>query len=385
MKLIIRLIVSLSQIVLELAYGYSVEVDAVDKDTWYRIMNNFSDANIYQTWAYDEIRFGRKRISHLIVRKDDKIVAAVQVRIVQIPVIKVGIAYVFWGPLWKAKNTETNPEIFMQTIRALRNEYAGRRCLLLRIYPVLFSDESDVYLPILKKEGFNLSQKERVGRTLLVDLSKDLDTLRKGLDQKWRNCLNRAIKNNLELIEGYSDEMFEIFMDLYRELLERKQFIAPNDINEFRLIQENLPANYKMKIILCRFEGNLCGGAIFSAIGTSGLYLFGAINEVGMKSNGSYLIQWKFIEWLKENQFIYYNLNGINPVANPGTYKFKEGLCGKNGKDVYFLGKFEVFESKLSKLAIKYGDSLFSIYKKGKVAAHNLRDASLIRFKNVKQ
>jgi lipid II:glycine glycyltransferase (peptidoglycan interpeptide bridge formation enzyme) len=368
-----------------LTNGYRVEVDTVDKDTWHRIVNDFSDANLYQTWAYDEIRFGSKKMSHLIVKKDDKIVAAVQVRIVRVPIIKAGIAYVFWGPLWKPRNSESNPDIFRQAIRALRNEYAGRRGLLLRIDPILFSDEADVFIPLLQAEGFTAYSKESMGRTLLVDLSPDLDTLRKGLNQKWRNCLNRAIKNNLELIEGYGDDMFEMFIALYRELLDRKQFAESNDINEFRVIQKNLPADHKMKIILCRFEGALCAGAIFSVIGTTALYLFGAINEAGMKSNGSYLIQWKFIEWLKANHFTCYNLHGINPAANPGTYRFKEGLCGKNGKDVFVLGKFEVCDNKLSALAIHYGDLLWPIYKKGKAAMRNTRAMVCACFKDAKK
>lgn len=106
----------------ELDKAYIVEIDSVDKDMWYKIINDFSDANIYQTWAYDEIRFGREKMSHLIVKRDGKIVTAVQVRIVKIPVINAGVAYVFWGPLWKVKNSETNPDIFSQAIRALKED-----------------------------------------------------------------------------------------------------------------------------------------------------------------------------------------------------------------------------------------------------------------------
>lgn len=352
--------------------GYNVEVDTVDKDTWHKIINDFSDANIYQTWSYDEIRSGRKRMSHLILKKNGIIVATAQVRIVKIPVINAGIAYVFWGPLWKIKNTDPDLDIFSQAIRALRNEYAARRGLLLRLYPVLFKDEADIFLPIFNGEGYHLSQTKKVGSTILIDLSPNLETLRKGLDQKWRNCLNRAMKNNLELIEDNNDEMFEMFISLYRELLERKQFAEPNDINEFRLIQKDLPADYKMKIYLCQYDGKLCVGAIMAIIGRTAVYLFGATNEHGMKSNGSYLIQWKFIEWLKQNHYTCYNLHGINPVTNPGTYRFKAGLCGKNGKEVSFLGMFEVCDHKLSAIAVKYGDPLLANYKKGKVLGQKI-------------
>jgi hypothetical protein len=358
----------------ELAKNYSVEIDSIDKNSWYDVIRNFDDANIYQSWAYDETRCGRKNISHIILKKDDAIAAAAQLRIVKLPVLNAGIAYVRWGPLWKPKGTEADMETIQQTIRALRNEYACNRGLVLRIYPLLFSDESEKYLPVLKQEGFIPVEDGKRDRTLLIDLRPKLEDLRKGLNQKWRNSLNRAERNGLEVIEGYEDELFEMFIEkIYREMIARKQFVEPNDINEFRLIQQDLPQDLKMKIILCRLAGELCSGAIFSAMGSIGIYLFGATNDIGMKSNGSYLLQWKFIEWLKENHFTCFDLNGINPETNPGTYKFKEGLCGKNGKDVYFLGQFQTCTSLLSSVSVRCGEILFSNYWKTKETIHNWR------------
>jgi len=353
----------------ELNREYSVEVDTMDKNTWYNVLDNFSDANIYQTWSYDEIRFGRKKMSHMIVKKDGKIVAAAQVRIVKIPIIRIGIAYVYWGPLWKLENTEINPDIFQQTVRALKKEYAERRGLLLRIYPALFNDEAGIYLPLLKDEGYKPVDTEAPSRTIIIDLSHSLDELRKGFDAKWRGHLSKAERNELEIIEGNDDTFFEMFINLYKELLERKKFAVPNDINEFREIQKSLPEHYKMEIIICRCEGTPCAGAIMATIGKTAIYLFGATNDIGLKSNGSYLIQWKFIEWLKANQFNLYDLCGVNPITNPGGYIFKSGICGKkNGKDLFSLGKFEAHGNFLSTLAIKYGDVLLSIYSKKKAS-----------------
>ena len=180
-------------------------------------------------------------------------------------------------------------------------------------------------------------------------------------------------KNQLQLIVGDDDELFSIFLELYRALLDRKKFVEQNDIHEFRSIQKDLPANYKMKIILCKYEGQFCAGGIISAMGNTGIYLFGATNDLGMKSNGTFLIHWKFIDWLRSNQYAVYDLNGINPETNPGTYNFKAGLCGKNGKDVFFLGKFEVCDNALSFLAIKYGDILLPYYKKWKLLLRKQR------------
>jgi lipid II:glycine glycyltransferase (peptidoglycan interpeptide bridge formation enzyme) len=112
-----------------------------------------------------------------------------------------------------------------------------------------------------------------------------------------------------------------------------------------------------MKLMLCTSPAGLCSGLIASTVGDTALYLFGATSAVGMKSRGSYLLQWRFIEKLQAMGIAGYDLNGINPDANPGTYKFKKDLGGENGKDVRFLGQFDCRDSWLSSTLVKAGES----------------------------
>jgi len=349
----------------QLSEGFKAEVDS-DREVWHEILSHFDDANIYQTWDYNNIRSGADNISNIVLTRDQKIVAAAQVRLFAPPMIKIGIAYVYWGPVWHPAGLKSDSIVFSQALRALRNEYVCRRGLALRLFPVLFNDESEKYLSILREEGFQPHEKGKQSRTLLLDLSPSLDELRKGFEQKWRNCLNRAEKSSLELVEGCSDDLFKAFIDIYRQLVIRKKFTEPTDINEFRAMQRAFPDSLKMRILLCRIEGEVIAGAIFSAVGNTGVYIFGATNESGMKSNGSYLLQWKFIEWLKKNGFTSYNLNGINPDRNPGTYKFKVGLCKTHGKDVTFLGQFDAYANALQSMIVGFGESAVTRYRKAK-------------------
>lgn len=341
----------------ELDEQYSVDVDTVAKDEWDAVVSGFRDANIYQTHAYGDARFGGSNTSRLLVRHRGEIVAAAQARIVRVPVLNAGIAYVRWGPLWKPRGKADDLQAFRKGLRALRREYAERRGYVLRIYPVLFDDAADIFVPVLREEGFAYLEEGKKDRTILINLNAPVAELRKGLAQKWRNSLNKAERSNLEVVEGADDGLFEQFIAIYDDLLQRKKFVEPNDITEFRRMQQALPAGLKMKIVLCRQDGRNCSGGIFSAMGDTGLYLFGATNDAGMHSNGSYLIQWKYLEWLKERNLAYYDLNGINPEANPGTYKFKEGLCGKNGRVLHFLGQWEVCERSLSRLVVRCGEA----------------------------
>jgi len=76
--------------------------------------------------------------------------------------------------------------------------------------------------------------------------------------------------------------------------------------------------------------------------------LLGATSDEGLKTRGSYLLQWKLIEWLKRGGFAVYDLHGIDPVKNPGTYRFKHDLGGDSASEVCFLGRFDSSANVLS-------------------------------------
>jgi lipid II:glycine glycyltransferase (peptidoglycan interpeptide bridge formation enzyme) len=350
--------------IIPLEEGYTAEFDTVDRDEWYKVINQFLDTNIYQTWSYDAIRCGEKNISHLVLRRERNIIAAAQVRIMRMPILSLGAAYILWGPLWRLGDQFEEPDVFRFVLRALRNEYVCRRGMILRIFPLLYDDNVDFYHNLLLEEGYIPAPVKNQSRTLILDIRPPIDDLRKKLDQKWRNCLNRAERNNLELIEGTEDSLFADFIGIYGELLHRKKFQEPNDINEFRIIQRDLPPELKMRIFLCRSDGIISAGAIFTAIGNTGVYLFGATSDQGMANKGSYLIQWKAIQWMKNSGCQYYNLNGINPILNPGTYHFKSGISGKSGKDVYYLGRFDCYSSKINASLADAADLLLPRMKK---------------------
>jgi peptidoglycan pentaglycine glycine transferase (the first glycine) len=124
------------------------------------------------------------------------------------------------------------------------------------------------------------------------------------------------------------------------------------------VIQRRLPEPLRMKILLCRSGGQVCAGAIASTIGKTAVYLFGATSNAGLKSRGSYALQWKLVEELKREGVGVYDLNGVNPEKNPGTYKFKSDLAGKSGREVCFLGRFDSSGGAVSSLCVQGGDWL---------------------------
>src|SRR4030067_1064561 len=88
--------------------GYTSVSDAIDKCTWHDLMLRFDDAYFYQTWSYGAISWGESSLSHLVLMKDERAVAIAQMRLVRIPLLKAGVAYITSGPMWKGKDEQGN-------------------------------------------------------------------------------------------------------------------------------------------------------------------------------------------------------------------------------------------------------------------------------------
>lgn len=335
--------------------AYRAEIDSVEEQSWYQILREFDDANLYQTWAYGLVRYGRRKMSHLILKKNGTVTAAAQVRIEKLPFINLGIAYVQWGPLCMVRGTEPDVETFRQVLRALRNEYVFKRGLVLRLFPNVFEDDGGRFLKILEEEGFSLHKEVRK-RTILMDLSLSLDDLRGSMQKRWKRNLTLAEKHGLEVLEGSEDDLFKTVVDIHKEMVARKNFVPGSDIRQFQSIQALLPEEFKMKVLVGRSKEGVCAGLICSAIGRTAIYLHGATSNAGMKSRGSYLLHWKLIEKLRQRRVAIYNLNGINPIKNPGTYTFKSGLAGQSGRDVLYIGRFDSRAGLLGYSFIELGD-----------------------------
>jgi hypothetical protein len=345
-----------------LSNGYFAEVDAANDATWRASIVAFRDANLYQVWQGTSVGDRSVGVSRLVLKKNRQVVAAAEIRLFLVPVIGKGIAYVRWGPLWRRPSDphDADPlEHFRQVIRALRNEYVSQRQLVLRLNPRLFIEEHGDCTKILTDEGFSSLPGKVAERSLIMDLAPSLVELRANFDKKWRNCLNKAERGGLTVVRGTSISLFDEFKCIYTEMLRRKRFAPAADIERHRARQASLPPDLRMGILIARDRGVACAGAIYSALGDTAIYLFGATNESGMRTAGAYLVQWELLKTLKERGIRTYDLHGINHELNPGTYRFKKGLAGKTGKEVTFVGPSQAFERSISNHTLLLADRIY--------------------------
>lgn len=336
------------------------EVDQFDKDTWHQIIQCFDDAHLCQTWSYGAARWGEDNLSHLVLRRNGEIVAAAQVLIIKFPVVGAGIGFVKWGPMWQLRGRQKDPEVCRHMLRALCQHYATRRRLLLRLMPAEIDDDIGTMRSLLESEGLIWRRGFPAVEHWRIDLSRSTEELRKILKRNWRYYLTRGQKHNLDITELKGTEALEVFLNLYRQMQDRKSFVDFSDINYFREFQADLPEPLKLKVLACQCRGEPVAAVALSIMGDTGLAVFGATGDKGLMVGASYVLDWRVVNWLKEQGCHWYDLGG---AGDPGVSRYKSGLVGKNGKVVRFIGKFDSCRSLPSLVTVRLADSLRDAYR----------------------
>jgi len=355
-----------------MAPQFQLTVSDYDNPEWSAIQRSFSDANIYQSWGFEAAREPFSHVVRVVLRRNDRLAAAAQVRLLYAVPRCLGVGYVFWGPTWRIPGQAEDADVFedahvlREMLRALRSEFVVNRRLVLRIFPRILDDAGAPRLiRAFEDEGFTRNPSLPAKRTLLIDLNPPLPNLRAGLDNRWRHHLKRAEAAGLTIVEGSGDELFTSFLPLYRELLQQKSLDVPNDFGQFRRMQKLLPHEHKLRLFLAQKDGRVCAGSIGAAVGNTGMTFFRAATAEGKELNAPYLVHWRMLEWIKSRGCQWYDLNGINPGQNPGVYKYKRGLCGRNGVDINYIGVFETFPSTIHRLLVAAGQRTLLRVRKG--------------------
>lgn len=313
------------------------EVDKISESEWTAELARFEDASIYQTWSHGRVFYGSSYLSHLVVKDDGEIVAMAQIGIKPISLLRTGMAYVHWGPVWRKRDSEHRVERLAAALSAMVHEYSRQRRLLVRIWPCENAGEDPNVMRAYTSAGFAKSSNPRAYRTLRISLLPSLDELRKNLGQKWRNQLNKAEKIATTIIEGTNIDLYDRFWEMHKEMRARKKFFCPVDLAKYRELQRDLPETFKMTILIGELNGEAASALVCACVGNTGIYLLGASSEKGFGTNISNLLHWRMIQRLRENGCTWYDLGGIDPEGNPGVYSFKTGISGKSGQDVTMM------------------------------------------------
>lgn len=314
---------------------------------WDQIVASFADAVFDQTWACGAACWGVDRLSHLVVRAGDDIVAACQVVSLTPPLLASGIAHVKFGPLWQPRGVPADRASLRRILTGLRDEYVTKRGLYLRVMPPVAPTDNATLGNHYTDLGFVQRDIPDADR-YLVDLAQPLANIRAGLKSKWRYHLKKAEQQDLVISRNDDHKSVSEFLDLYASMRTRKHFADSTALAQLQTIHASLPPDLQLSVWLCRQGAQPVAGAIVSAVGDFAQYLFGASNDRGRELRAGYRLQWEIVRWLQTTGCQWYDLGG--GCENDGLIQFKSGMVGKTGRRPALPGYFDLSGGTVSAL-----------------------------------
>jgi lipid II:glycine glycyltransferase (peptidoglycan interpeptide bridge formation enzyme) len=304
-----------------------VALTTVDRAEWEASVSEFGDYSYRQSWAYG-VALASKRgaaSEHVAIRQGAETLGLADVRVKRAPVIGGGLAFVSGGPLVRlADGRNSEPERLAACVDALVDYFVRDRGLKLRLMPAVgLPEQNESVAEILRDAGLRPAERAAGYQTVLLDLERPLEDIRASLHQHWRRQLKKAEGNPIEVSFGTGRERFEHVARMSAALGERKGFELDLDAMFYADVQADLREQDRLLVgLVCR-EGAPVAGTIIAVHGDTAVYLVGASTDAGRESRAAYLLHWRTIELLRERGVAWYDLGGIDPVANPGVTSFK--------------------------------------------------------------
>lgn len=203
---------------------------------------------------------------------------------------------------------------------------------------------------------YSVSQINKSGqpRTIWIDLTVGLEALSNALDSQWRYGARRATREGVKVRNTTATADVTSFYRMCNALSESKRFALPGSEALMQELLRSSPIDspVKMTLYVGEVDGVLAGGSFIATSGSHIHYMWGASDRRFSKYRVSEAVQWQVIQDGVAAGMTRYDLEGIDPVGNPGVYEFKR----KMGGDEVVLQGMEVTPlSLLGRVAVGLG------------------------------
>lgn len=226
------------------------------------------------------------------------------------------------GPVWFAGfGGAHHVKAFFDEFNRLFPQRWGRRR---RIIPEIA--DSPVARKMLESAGL-----ERVGegyQTYLLDLTRDLDDLRAGLAQKWRNVVNKAERTAGLTVEwDHQARQMPWFLKIYGQDKGRRGYAGPAPGFLDHLARLMTPSG-DMVIGRAVQDGAAIAAVLIAIHGAGATYLAGWTGEAGRAAGAHHKLLWEALGMLQQRGIREFDLGGYNDADAATIGQFKQGMGG---------------------------------------------------------
>jgi len=202
------------------------------------------------------------------------------------------------------------------------------------------------WLALLRREGFLLcvvdpwKEAEPEGRlddsrgsrpwTIWIDLSQGREQLWADLDKQWRYGVGRAGRLGVKVECTHEARDLDAFFAMCAAVSHRKRFRLPvSRLLLTELLSQPEGGDSEARLFVARVGDSIASGALVLRCGRSVHYFLGATDRAHSEARSAEAAQWAIVEWALACGCSRYDLEGIDPVNNPGVYAFKKKMGGR--------------------------------------------------------
>lgn len=320
-------------------------------EEWTETISAFNDLSLMQTWEYAEAKAQASpwKVDRAIFVKAGNVIGAAQAMVRRVPWSRNGLVWISRGPLWRREENARAAE-GLAMLDALRKYWVDERGMYLRILPTFL--EAEVPANSFAEIGYRGADRAITWSSAVVDLTQTRETLRGRLQQKWRNCLNKAEREGIVIESGTAENLFREMLVEYRQMLADKSFASVITPILLTRLQSSLPEERQLWSLVARQGEQRLGAILVARYGKASEYFVGAVNDSGRALNAGQLLLWQALCQMKDMGFESFDVGGTDSTRTPkGVLHFKNGIGGLR----YALNcEIEAFKTSLVTRAIRW-------------------------------
>jgi len=166
--------------------------------------------------------------------------------------------------------------------------------------------------------------------TVMVELRRDADVLRRSLDGNWRNRLVAAERGGLEVRNESDDARAhqQVVQAEWEQRRHRGYFSLPREfVAAWR--DAAAPAGDATLLLSAWSSGERVAAMLFLLHGRTATYHLGWTCDTGRRAHAHNLLLWRAFLALKHRGTEVLDLGGVETVREPGIARFKIGTGGR--------------------------------------------------------
>jgi lipid II:glycine glycyltransferase (peptidoglycan interpeptide bridge formation enzyme) len=177
-------------------------------------------------------------------------------------------------------------------------------------------------------------------RTIYLDLTLGREELLARLDRQWRYNMNLARRKGVLVEQTQTEENIRAFFDLCRRAGGTKKFEFRESFELMRrLVVASRDGPVCWRLFVARCSNRIAGGGLVAVCGRTMHQFWSALDRDFRRERPTEALRWGEIEWALAERLQGYDLEGIDPHRNPGTYEFKRRM---GGSEMMLPGKFAI-------------------------------------------